>query len=201
MKIRVVLPGIAFIFTAMKHLMLLFAPLLVLAAEPKPKKYTMSDLEWGKVISGPTLTEMTTKDKGMIICVFVFSPENHPEEFLKAVKTAVDGTEGKIVGLAVEWNSALKYKDAAELVKLAKTSGIDFNIALGLRKRPPNTVNFVPYCFIVNAKKAIIYSGSFGGADFDEALKLAVASVEKPVEKPKDAKKEEKPKADPKKAA
>jgi hypothetical protein len=172
-----------------------------LAAEPKAKKYTLNDLEWGKVISGPPLTEMTTKDKGMIICVFIYSPENHPEEFLKAVKTAVDATEGKLVGLAVEWNSALKYKDAAELVKLAKTSGIEFNIALGLRKTPPKTVNFVPYCFIVNAKKAIIYSGNFGGPEFEEAVKQAAASVEKPVEKAKDTKKEEKPKVDPKKAA
>jgi hypothetical protein len=185
----------------MKYLLLLLAPLVVLAAEPKAKKYTLNDLDWGKVVYGPALTEMTTKDKGMIVCVFVYSPENHPELLLKALKTAVDGTEGKVIGLVVEWNSALKYKDAAELVKLAKTSGIEYNIALGLRKRPPNTVNTVPYCFIMNAKKAIIYSGNLGGPDFDDAMKEAAASVEKPVEKAKDTKKDDKSKADPKKAA
>ena len=185
----------------MKYVLLLLAPLLVLAAEPKAKKYTLNDLDWGKVVYGPMLTEKTLKDKGMLICHFGSSKDRRPEEVLKNIQKNIAGADGQIVGVAVEFYSSLSTKDTAELVKLAKSCGVEFSIALGLKKRPPGFGNFIPYCYVVNSKKAIIYSGIFGGPEFEEAIKEAAIPVANPGDKPKDAKKEADSKADPKKAA
>lgn len=185
----------------MKYLLLLLSPLLVLAAEPKAKKYTLNDLDWGKVIYGPTLTEKTLKDKGMLICLFVSNKDYNPDVILGRVQKDVTSADGKIVGLAVEANAFLGNKDTAELEKLAKKTGAEFTIALGMKKRPPGFANFVPYCYVVNSKKVIIYSGSYGGPEFDEAMKEAAIPVANPGDKPKDAKKEADSKVDPKKAA
>jgi hypothetical protein len=185
----------------MKYLLLLLAPLVVLAAEPKAKKYTLNDLDWGKVIYGPTLTEKTLKDKGMLICLFVSNKDYNPDVILGRVQKDVTGADGKIVGLAVDFNSLLSFKETAELEKLAKKIGVGFTIAVGVKKRPPGFGNFSPYCYVVNSKKAIIYSGSYGGPEFDEAMKEVSTPVTNAGEKSKDDKKDDKAKADPKKAA
>ena len=185
----------------MKYLLLLLAPLVVLAAEPKGKKYTLNDLDWGKVVYGPALTDKTLKDKGMLICLFVFSQDYNPDVILGRLQKSVAGADGKIVALAIEFNSVLSLKDAAELTKLAKKTEAGFTIALGMKKRPPGFANFVPYCYVLNSKKAIIYSGAYGGPDFEEAMKEAATPITNAGEKAKDGKKEDKAKADPKKAA
>lgn len=179
----------------------MLAPLFVLAAEPKAKKYTLNDLDWGKVVSGPTLTDMTLKDKGMLVCLFVFNKDYNPDVILGRLQKTFAESDGKITVLAVEWNAGLSFKETAELVKLAKKTGAEFSIALGMRKRPPGSASFVPYCYVLNSKKTIIYSGSYGGAEFDEAMKEAAIPVVSPGDKPKDGKKDDKGKADPKKAA
>lgn len=185
----------------MKYLLLLLAPLVVLAAEPKTKKYTLNDLDWGKVVYGPALTDKTLKDKGMLICFFAFSQDYNPDVILGRLQKSVAGADGKIVGLAIECNPFLSFKEAAEMSKLAKKTAAEFTIAIGLKKRPPGYENFVPYCYVLNSKKTIIYSGSYGGPEFDAAMKEAATPVANPEDKPKDGKKDDKAKADPKKAA
>jgi hypothetical protein len=184
----------------MKSLLLFLAPLIVLAAEPKAKKYTLNDLSWGKTVYGPTLTEKTLKDKGMLICLFVYKQDYNPDDILGRVQKDVAAADGKIVGLAVSFE-LLGNKEIAELGKFAKKIGAEFTIAASVNKRPPGSANFVPYCYVVNSKKAIIYSGTYGGPEFEEAMKEAVTSVTIEGDKSKDGKKDDKPKSDPKKAA
>lgn len=181
----------------MKYLLLLLAPFIASAAEPRAKKYTLKDLEWGKVVSGPALTDMYIKDKGMIILLFTSNKEMSPERLLGRVKSHVEEADGKIVALAVEHNGSMSFKETAELEKSMKSNGIEFSVAVGMRRRPPGFARITPYCYVLNPKKVIIYSGPFGGADFDEAVKEAATPVVNPGDKPKD----DKSKADPKKAA
>jgi len=180
----------------MKHLLLLLAPLVAMAAEPKAKKYTLNDLEWGKVVAGPALTDMFIKDKGMVVLYFTSNKEMDPENVLGRLKAQVAESDGKILAVAVESNGSMSLKEVAALVKLTKSCGVDFSVAVGMRKRPPGFARIIPYCYVLNSKKVIIYSGPFGGADFNEAIKEAAIPVANPGEKPKDSKK-----ADPKKAA
>ena len=172
-----------------------------MAAEPKAKKYTLNDLDWGKVVYGPTLTEKTLKDKGMLICFFVSSQDFNPDTILERVQKNVAEADGKIVGLAVTFSALLNNKEITELEKLAKKTGAGFTVAVGVKKRPPGFANFTPFCYVMNSKKVIIYSGSFGGPEFEEAMKEAAIPVVNPGDKPKDSKKDDMPKADPKKAA
>ena len=189
-------------FSIMKYLLLLLAPLIALAAEPKAKKYTLNDLEWGKEVSGPDLTEMFTKDKGMVVLLFISNKEMHPEILLERINKQIEETNGKVIGVAVDTSkTSLNSKETAELLKMVKTAGVEFTVAVGMKKRPPGFARITPYCYVLNSKKVIIYSGPVGGQDFKEALDKAAIPVETPGDKPKDAKKEEKPKADPKKAA
>lgn len=189
-------------FSLMKYLLLLLAPLIALAAEPKAKKYTLNDLEWGKEVSGPDLTEMFIKDKGMLVLLFISNKEMNPEGLLERMKKNVEEANGKVIGVAVDTSkSSMNSKETAELLKLVKTVGLDFTVAVGIKKRPPGFARITPYCYVLNSKKVIIYSGPVGSPDFKEAMDKAAIPVETPGEKPKDAKKDEKPKADPKKAA
>jgi hypothetical protein len=181
----------------MKYLLLLLTPFIAWAAEPKGKKYTLKDLDWGKVVSGPTLTDMYIKDKGMLILLFTSNKEMSPEKLLGRVKSHVEESDGKIVAVAVEHNESMSFKEVSELVKIMKTNGIEFSVAVGMRKRPPGFARITPYCYVLNQKKVIIYSGPFGGAEFNEAIKEAAIPAANPGDKPKD----DKSKADPKKAA
>jgi hypothetical protein len=186
----------------MKYLFLLLTPFIALAAEPKAKKYTLNDLEWGKEVSGPDLTEMFIKDKGMLVLLFISNKEMNPEGLLERMKKNVEEANGKVIGVAVDTSkSSMNSKETAELLKLVKTVGLDFTVAVGMKKRPPGFARITPYCYVLNSKKVIIYSGPVGSPDFKEAMDKAAIPVESPGEKPKDAKKDEKPKADPKKAA
>lgn len=186
----------------MKYLLLLLTPFIALAAEPKAKKYTLNDLEWGKEVSGPDLTEKFIKDKGMLVLLFISNKEMNPEGLLERMKKDVEETNGKVIGVAVDTSkSSMNSKETAELLKLVKTVGLDFTVAVGMKKRPPGFARITPYCYVLNSKKVIIYSGPVGSPDFKEAIDKAAIPVETPGEKPKDAKKDEKPKADPKKAA
>ena len=186
----------------MKYLFLLLAPFIVFAAEPKAKKYTLNDLEWGKEVSGPDLTELYLKDKAMVVLLFISNKETEPEIPLERLKKNIEEANGKIIGVAVDTSkSSMNSKETAELLKLVKTVGLDFTVAVGMKKRPPGFARITPYCYVLNSKKVIIYSGRFGSKDFQEAMEQAAIPVETPGEKPKDAKKDDKPKADPKKAA
>jgi hypothetical protein len=185
----------------MKYLILLLAPLVAMSAEPKAKKYTLNDLEWGKVVAGPALTDMFIKDKGMVILYFTSNKEMDPESVLGRLKTQVTEADGKILAVAVESNGSMSLKEVAALVKFTKSCDIDFSVAVGMRKRPPGFARIIPYCYVLNSKKVIIYSGPFGGSDFNEAMKEAATPAANPSDKSKDSKKDEKPKVDPKKAA
>ncbi len=186
----------------MKYFFLLLVPFIAMAAEPKAKKYTLNDLEWGKEVSGPDLTEMFIKDKGMVVYLFISNKEMNPESLLERMKKNIEESNGKIIGVAVDTSkSSMNSKETAELLKLVKTAGVEFTVAVGIKKRPPGYARITPYCYVLNSKKVIIYSGPVGGQDFKEAMDKAAIPVETPGEKPKDAKKDDKPKADPKKAA
>jgi hypothetical protein len=185
----------------MKYLLLLLAPFIAFAVEPKAKKYTLNDLEWGKEVSGPDLTELYLKDKGMVVYLFISNKEMHPENLLGRMKKDIEESNGKVIGVAVDTSkSSMNSKETAELLKLLKTAGVEFTVAVGMKKRPPGFARITPYCYVLNSKKVIIYSGPVGGQDFKEAMEKAAIPVETPGEK-KEEKKEEKPKADGKKAA
>ena len=189
-------------FYPMKYLLLLLTPILALAAEKKAKKYDMDDFALGKVISGPTMTEMALKDKGIVICLWLHHKDWHPESVFERLKKAVDATEGKVFPIAVETSSInIGNKDLLELQNQIKSLDCPYTVVAGMRKAPPKSAPMIPYCYILNSKKVIIYSGPVGGQEFSEALQEAAVPVANPGEKPKDAKKEDKPKADPKKAA
>ena len=189
-------------FPLMKYLFLLLAPFIALAAEPKAKKYTLNDLEWGKEVSGPDLTELFIKDKGMVVLLFISNKEMNPENLLERMKKNIEEANGKIIGVAVDTSkSSMNSKEPAELLKMLKAAGIEFTVAVGMKKRPPGFARITPYCYVLNSKKVIIYSGPVGGQDFKEAMEKAAIPVETPGDKPKDGKKDEKTKDDPKKAA
>ena len=135
-----------------------------------------------------------------MICLFVYKQDYNPDDILGRLQKDVAAADGKMVGLAVSFE-LLGNKEIAELGKLAKKIGAEFTIAASVNKRPPGSANFVPYCYVVNSKKAIIYSGTYGGPEFEEAMKEAVTSVTIEGDKSKDGKKDDKPKSDPKKAA
>jgi len=190
----------------MRYLLLLMAPLLVFAADNK-KKYTLEDLDWGKVIYGPTLTPALLKDKGLVVYLFMYDDPagieprfNHFQEFLKAAK-------GDIAAIAVECsvsagsNDPMTPKRVVEVSKLSKKAGYTFSVALSLKKRPPGHDNGLPYCYVLDSKKVITYKGPGQGDDFMEALKKAALKAENPDNSPKDTKKDDKAKAEPKKAA
>ena len=186
----------------MKYLLLLLAPFIALAAEKKGKKYDMGDFDLGKVICGPAMTEMALKDKGIIICIWYRHKDWHPESVFERLKKAVDATEGKVFPVAVETSSLnMNNKELVELEKQIKSMGVAYTVVAGLRKSPPKSAPMIPYCYVLNSKKVVIYSGPMGSSEFKEAMEQAAIPVVKPGDKPKDDKKDDKPKIDPKKAA
>ena len=186
----------------MKYFFLLLMPFIALAAEKKAKKYDMDDFTLGKVISGPTMTEMALKDKGIIVCLWLRHKDWHPESVFERLKKAVDATEGKVFPIAVETSSLnMNNKELLELEKQIKSMDVTYTVVAGLRKSPPKSAPMIPYCYVLNSKKVVIYSGPMGSPEFKEAMEQAAIPVVNPGDKPKDAKKEDKPKADPKKAA
>jgi hypothetical protein len=190
----------------MRRLLLLLAPLILLGADNK-KKYTLEDLEWGKIVYGSTLTPASLKDKGLAIYLFMYDDPAGLEPRLNHFQANLKATKGDIVAIAVESSVNLGSKDPmspkriVEITKIAKKADYTFSIALGLKKRPPGYDHGLPYCYVLDSKKVIIYKGPGQGEEFIEALSKAALKAESPDEKTKDAKKEDKPKAEPNKAA
>ncbi len=190
----------------MRQLLLLLTPFMALGVDNK-KKYTLEDLEWGKVVYGSTLTPASLKDKGLVIYLFMFDDPAGIEPRLNNFQANLKATKGDIAAIAVESSVNLGSKDPmspkriVELTKLSKKADYTFSIALGLKKRPPGYDHGLPYCYVLDSKKVIIYKGPGQGEEFDAALSKAAAKAETPDDKPKDAKKEDKSKPEPKKAA
>lgn len=187
----------------MRRFLLLLAPLAVLAADNK-KKYTLEDLEWGKVVYGSALTPASLKDKGLAIYLFMYDDPVGLEPRLNQFQASLKATKGDLVAIAVESSANLGSKDPMtpkriiELAKTAKKADYTFSIALGLKKRPPGYDHGLPYCYVLDSKKVIIYKGPGQGEEFNAALTKAAAKAETPDDKPK---KEDKTKEEPKKAA
>ena len=174
----------------MKLSLFLLIPLAVAAADNR-KKGTLDALEWGKVVYGTPLTEMAMKEKGLAVFLFVYNDEIHPETTLNKFQADLHETKGNIVALAVEnsgGNSAREaatYKKISEMTKFLKKYDYEFAVAVGMRKRPPGFESTLPYCYVLDNKKTIIYSGPPRGDQYKEALDKAAAPVEKPGEKEK----------------
>ena len=186
----------------MRFALLLLVPLIAIAADKKVKKYTMDDFVWSKVVSGPALTELTLKDKGVIICLFSHEADKNPGVHLQNFRHVVEATHGKVFPIAIE-PSNFANRELHELLNQLKAFDFNYTVATGLKKCPP-TEPFVPFCFVLNSKKVMIFSGSMGAAGFKEAMEQASNPAFNASDKPKDTKKEESPKAlpaDPKKAA
>ena len=142
-----------------------------------------------------------------VIYLFMFDDPAGIEPRLNNFQANLKATKGDIAAIAVESSVNLGSKDPmspkriVELTKLSKKADYTFSIALGLKKRPPGYDHGLPYCYVLDSKKVIIYKGPGQGEEFDAALSKAAAKAETPDDKPKDAKKEDKSKPEPKKAA
>jgi hypothetical protein len=186
----------------MRFLLFWLIPLVVGAADNR-KKYTLDDLDWGKVIYGTPLTELTIKEKGVVVFLFVYNDEIHPEVTLNKFQADLHETKGNIVALAVETSGGNPGREMAtskkvmELTKFLKKFDYEFSVAVGMRKRPAGFESTLPYCYVMNQKKSIIYSGPPRGDEYKEALEKAATPVEKSGDKENpadDPKKDEKPK-------
>ncbi len=172
----------------MRHLLFWLSPLLVLAADNR-KKYTVDDLEWGKILYGAPLTELALKDKGLVVFLFVFNEEVRPEATLNKFQADLHATKGNIVAIAVEsvmgapGREAITSKKVTELTKFLKKFDYEFSACVGLKKRPPGFESTLPYCYVMNHKKVIIYSGPPRGDEYKQALDKAATPAGKSVDK------------------
>jgi hypothetical protein len=172
----------------MRSLLFWLSPLLALAADNK-RKYTVDDLEWGKIVYGAPLTEVALKDKGLVLFLFVFNEEVHPETMLNKFQADLHATKGNISAIAVEsvmgapGKEAMTSKKMMELTKFLKKFDYEFSACVGLKKRPPGFESTLPYCYVMNYKKVIIYSGPPRGDEYKSALDKAATPPNKSVEK------------------
>jgi hypothetical protein len=165
----------------MKYLLLLLAPLVVMADERKTTAVT-HDWVAGPSIYGPTYVDAfvvqreVTYRKGILECIFVSSKDQNPDVILGRLQKDLAAYDGKIAGLAVAFsgdNGPLRKEEAAKLVKLADKIGVEFTIAPGVMKRRLPNLNFAPYCKVFNSRGTSIYEGPYGGHEFEQAMKKA----------------------------
>ncbi|MEI6461429.1 MAG: hypothetical protein WCO73_05730 [Verrucomicrobiota bacterium] len=179
--------------------LLLLVPMLLQAAEKKEKKYDLNDFAWGKILSGPAITEASSKDKGIILFFWVNEKQMHVDENLERLSKINEEYSNTVFMVAVELSSINKTaKEQADVTKVVKKANVKVSVAAGMKKMPegkwPHTI---PYCFIFDAKKKFIYEGNVHGDEFKQAMEEAGIVAGKPGSKPAT---EEKPAAkDPKK--
>ncbi|NBY36374.1 MAG: hypothetical protein EBQ59_02845 [Verrucomicrobia bacterium] len=179
--------------------LLLLVPMLLQAAEKKEKKYDLNDFAWGKIISGPAITEASTKDKGIILFGWANEKQVHGEENMERLSKINEEYSNTVFMVAVELTSQYKTaKEQAELGKAVKKANVKVPVAAGMKKLPEGKwFKTTPACFIFNSKKVLIYEGYVHGDEFKQAMEEAGIVAGKPGSKPAT---EEKPAAkDPKK--
>lgn len=165
----------------MRYLPLLLIPLFCFGAEKKVKKYDLSDFAWNKPVYGPNPTEASLKDKAVVICLWINHKDFEPEAGFQRIIKAQGENSDKFVVIAAENNSRARTpKEADEIVQLVKSLDLKFTVTLGgLKKSVPREANLIPYAYVFDTKKNMIYSGALGALEFREAMAKAVATPEK----------------------
>jgi hypothetical protein len=183
----------------MRHLpllALLLAPFVSPAAEKKVSDYNIGDFSWGKIVSGPPLSEGKLKGKGFVLCAWVAERAMNPGPALSYLQKAAVEYKDSVVFAAVEVSQFEKTNK--EITALAKSAGATFTLLSGLKRNPFGDVRVVPTVYVFGQDGKMLYYGALDDTGFANALKKASLPVPKDDGKPGEVTLP-KPKLDPKK--